>query len=75
MFSILTLSIGCGQKKDNNDSSSKEETQSVNKNQASKTSNNNNTNNRLDQGQRPPVLIPAPDFTLATTEGLSLIHI
>ena len=69
MFSILTLSIGCGQKKDNNDSSSKEETQSVNKNQASKTSNNNSTNNRPDQGQRPPVSIPAPDFTLATTEG------
>ncbi len=68
MFSILTLSVGCGQKKDGNDLSSKEETQSVNKNQTSKTS-NNNTNNRADQAQRPPVSIPAPDFTLATTEG------
>ncbi|MFL3027735.1 MAG: hypothetical protein ACJZ1O_05550 [Candidatus Neomarinimicrobiota bacterium] len=40
ILSILTLSVGCGQKKDDKDFSSKEETQSVDKNQASKTSNN-----------------------------------
>ena len=68
MFSILTLSVGCGQKKDGNDLSSKEETQSVNNNQTSKTS-NNNTNNRADQAQRPPVTIPAPHYTIPTTEA------
>lgn len=69
ILSILTLSVGCGQKKDDKDFSSKEETQSVDKNQASKTSNNNTANNKTDQAERPPVSIPAPDFTLATTDG------
>ena len=69
MFSIITLSVGCSQKKDDKEQSSKEETQSVNKNQVSKASNNTKTSNRSGQGQRPPVSIPAPDFTLATTEG------
>ena len=39
MFSIITLSVGCSQKKDDKEQSSKEETQSVNKNQVSKASN------------------------------------
>ena len=69
ILSILTLSVGCGQKKDDKDFSSKEETQSVDKNQASKTSNNNTANNKTDQAERPQVSIPAPDFTLATTDG------
>jgi len=69
MFSIITLSVGCSQKKDDKEQSSKEETQSVNKNQVSKASNNTKTSNRSGQAQRPPVSIPAPDFTLATTEG------
>ena len=69
MFSIITLSVGCSQKKDDKEQSSKEETQSVNKNQVSKASNNTKTSNRAGQAQRPPVSIPAPDFTLATTEG------
>ena len=66
IFSILTMSIGCGQKKDNKEISSKEEPRSVNKEQVNKTS---NTENRTNQPQRPPVLIPAPEFTLATTDG------
>jgi len=66
IFSILTMSIGCGQKKDNKEISSKEEPRSVNKEQVNKTS---NTENRTDQPQRPPVSIPAPEFTLATTDG------
>ena len=69
MFSIITLSVGCSQKKDDKEQSSKEETQSVNKNQVSKASNNTKTSNRAGQAQTPPVSIPAPDFTLATTEG------
>ena len=69
MFSIITLSVGCSQKKDDKEQSSKEETQPVNKNQVSKASNNTKTSNRTDQAQKPPVSIPAPDFTLATTEG------
>ena len=69
MFSIITLSVGCSQKKDDKEQSSKEETQPVNKNQVSKASNNTKTSNRAGQAQRPPVSIPAPDFTLATTEG------
>lgn len=60
------MSIGCGQKKDNKEISSKEEPRSVNKEQVNKTS---NTENRTDQPQRPPVSIPAPEFTLATTDG------
>ena len=66
IFSILTMSIGCGQKKDNKEISSKEEPRSVNKEQVNNTS---NTENRTNQPQRPPVSIPAPDFTLATTDG------
>ena len=66
IFSILTMSIGCGQKKDNKEISSIEEPRSVNKEQVNKTS---NTENRTDQPQRPPVSIPAPEFTLATTDG------
>ena len=66
IFSILTISIGCGQKKDNKEISSKEEPRSVNKEQVNKTS---NTENRTNQPQRPPVSIPAPEFTLATTDG------
>ncbi len=66
IFSILTMSIGCGQKKDNKEISSKEEPRSVNKEQVNKTS---NTENRTNQPQRPPVSIPAPEFTLATTDG------
>ena len=66
IFSILTMSIGCGQKKDNKEISSKEEPKSVNKEQVNETS---NTENRTDQPQRPPVSIPAPEFTLATTDG------
>ena len=66
IFSILTMSIGCGQKKNNEEISSKEEPKSANKDQVSKTS---NTENRTNQPQRPPVLIPAPEFTLATTDG------
>ena len=50
MFSIITLSVGCSQKKDDKEQSSKEETQSVNKNQVSKASNNTKTSNRSDQG-------------------------
>ena len=69
MFSIITLSVGCSQKKDDMEQSSKEETQPVNKSQVSKASNNTKTSNRTDQAQKPPVSIPAPDFTLATTEG------
>ena len=60
------MSIGCGQKKDNKEISSKEEPKSVNKEQVNKTS---NTENRTNQPQRPPVSIPAPEFTLATTDG------
>tara|TARA_B100000586_G_scaffold88696_1_gene63045 strand:+ start:379 stop:960 length:582 start_codon:yes stop_codon:yes gene_type:complete len=60
------MSIGCGQKKDNKEISSKEEPRSVNKEQVNKTS---NTENRTNQPQRPPVSIPAPEFTLATTDG------
>ena len=60
------MSIGCGQKKDNKEISSIEEPRSVNKEQVNKTS---NTENRTDQPQRPPVSIPAPEFTLATTDG------
>ncbi len=66
IFSILTMSIGCGQKKNNEEISSKEEPKSANKDQVSKTS---NTENRTNQPQRPPVSIPAPEFTLATTDG------
>ena len=66
IFSILTMSIGCGQKKDKKEISSKEEPRSVNKEQVNKTS---NTENRTNQPQRPPVSIPAPEFTLATTDG------
>ena len=66
IFSILTMSIGCGQKKDNKEISSKEEPKSVNKEQVNETS---NTENRTNQPQRPPVAIPAPEFTLATTDG------
>ena len=66
IFSILTMSIGCGQKKDNKEISSKEEPKSVNKEQVKETS---NTENRTNQPQRPPVSIPAPEFTLATTDG------
>jgi len=66
IFSILTMSIGCGQKKDNKEISSKEEPRSVKKEQVNKTS---NTENRTNQPQRPPVSIPAPEFTLATTDG------
>jgi peroxiredoxin len=66
IFSILTMSIGCGQKKDNKEISSKEESKSVNKEQVNETS---NTENRTNQPQRPPVSIPAPEFTLATTDG------
>ena len=66
IFSILTMSIGCGQKKNNEEISSKEEPKLVNKDQVSKTS---NTENRTNQPQRPPVSIPAPEFTLATTDG------
>jgi len=66
IFSILTMSIGCGQKKDNKEISSKEEPKSVNKEQVNETS---NTENRTNQPQRPPVSIPAPEFTLATTDG------
>ncbi|MEE3196396.1 MAG: TlpA disulfide reductase family protein [Candidatus Neomarinimicrobiota bacterium] len=66
IFSILTMSIGCGQKKDNKEISSIEEPRSVNKEQVNKTS---NTENRTNQPQRPPVSIPAPEFTLATTDG------
>ncbi len=66
IFSILTMSIGCGQKKDNKEISSKEEPRSVNKEQVNKTS---NSENRTNQPQRPPVSIPAPEFTLATTDG------
>ena len=60
------MSIGCGQKKDNKEISSKEEPKSVNKEQVKETS---NTENRTNQPQRPPVSIPAPEFTLATTDG------
>tara|TARA_B100001013_G_scaffold209783_1_gene127508 strand:+ start:289 stop:870 length:582 start_codon:yes stop_codon:yes gene_type:complete len=60
------MSIGCGQKKDNKEISSKEEPKSVNKEQVNETS---NTENRTNQPQRPPVSIPAPEFTLATTDG------
>jgi peroxiredoxin len=60
------MSIGCGQKKNNEEISSKEEPKSANKDQVSKTS---NTENRTNQPQRPPVSIPAPEFTLATTDG------
>ena len=60
------MSIGCGQKKDNKEISSKEEPKSVNKEQVNETS---NTKNRTNQPQRPPVSIPAPEFTLATTDG------
>ena len=66
IFSILTMSIGCGQKKDNKEISSKVEPKSVNKEQVNETS---NTENRTNQPQRPPVSIPAPEFTLATTDG------
>ncbi|MEC8839941.1 MAG: TlpA disulfide reductase family protein [Candidatus Neomarinimicrobiota bacterium] len=66
IFSILTMSIGCGQKKDNKEISSIEEPRSVNKEQVNKTS---NTENRTNQPQRPPVSIPAPEFTRATTDG------
>ena len=66
IFSILTMSIGCGQKKDNKEISSKEEPKSVNKEQVNETS---NTENRTNQPQKPPVSIPAPEFTLATTDG------
>ena len=66
IFSILTMSIGCGQKKDNKEISSKEEPKSVNKEEVNETS---NTENRTNQPQRPPVSIPAPEFTLATTDG------
>ena len=37
IFSILTMSIGCGQKKDNKEISSKEEPKSVNKEQVNET--------------------------------------
>ena len=60
------MSIGCGQKKDNKEISSKEEPKSVNKEQVNETS---NTENRTNQPQRPPVSIPAPEFTLASTDG------
>ena len=66
MLSVLTLSIGCGQKKDNEEASSQENTSSVKKEQVSKAS---NQNNKSAPPQRPPVSIPAPEFTLATTDG------
>ena len=65
-LSVLTLSIGCGQKKDNEEASSQENTSSVKKEQVSKAS---NQNNKSAPPQRPPVSIPAPEFTLATTDG------
>ena len=65
-LSVLTLSIGCGQKKDNEEASSQDNTSSVKKEQVSKAS---NQNNKAAPPQRPPVSIPAPEFTLATTDG------
>ena len=65
-LSVLTLSIGCGQKKDNEEASSQDNTSSVKKEQVSKAS---NQNNKSAPPQRPPVSIPAPEFTLATTDG------
>ena len=65
-LSVLTLSIGCGQKKDNEEASSQDTTSSVKKEQVSKAS---NQNNKSAPPQRPPVSIPAPEFTLATTDG------
>ena len=65
-LSVLTLSIGCGQKKDNEEASSEDNTSSVKKEQVSKAS---NQNNKSAPPQRPPVSIPAPEFTLATTDG------
>ena len=65
-LSVLTLSIGCGQKKDNEETSSQDNTSSVKKEQVSKAS---NQNNKTAPPQRPPVSIPAPEFTLATTDG------
>jgi len=65
-LSVLTLSIGCGQKKDNEETSSQDNTSSVKKEQVSKAS---NQNNKSAPPQRPPVSIPAPEFTLATTDG------
>jgi peroxiredoxin len=65
-LSVLTLSIGCGQKKDNEEASLQDNTSSVKKEQVSKAS---NQNNKSAPPQRPPVSIPAPEFTLATTDG------
>ena len=65
-LSVLTLSIGCGQKKDNEEASSQDNASSVKKEQVSKAS---NQNNKSAPPQRPPVSIPAPEFTLATTDG------
>ncbi len=67
VFSILTLSVGCSQKKDSEEASSKEEPRSENKEEVSNAS--TKTNSANNQPQRSPVSIPAPEFTLATTDG------
>ena len=66
ILSILTLSVGCGQKKDSQEVSSNEKPSSANKEEVTKPSKNTN---RANQPQRSPVSIPAPEFTLATTDG------
>lgn len=67
IFSVLLLTVGCSQKKDDPELSSKKETKDVKKSQVSNPSNNDSK--RSDQNQSSPVSIPAPEFTLATTNG------
>ena len=67
IFSVLLLTVGCSQKKDDTELSSKRETKDVKKSQVSNPSNNDSK--RADQNQSSPVSIPAPEFTLATTNG------
>ena len=67
IFSVLLLTVGCSQKKDDTELSSKRETKDVKKSQVSNPSNNDSK--RSDQNQSSPVSIPAPEFTLATTNG------
>ena len=67
ILSIITLSVGCSQKKNSEEVSSKEEPRSENKEEVSNAS--TKTNSANNQPQRSPVSIPAPEFTLATTDG------
>ncbi len=66
ILSVITLSVGCGQKKESEKVSSNKKATSANKQEVTSTSKNTN---RDSQPQRSPVSIPAPEFTLATTDG------